>query len=147
MTVSKTGHDPVDEARHQLCHGLATGIHEGNCSFQIRIQQPHGIPVEAWIYTQVDHEFRKRNDLAIAPELAGVLMLQLETLAGRDFTDAWSLRRADHHDRIDFELKFRHDVVSSHVTDNLESYLYGCLFHGHHDTGKDARHRIGFRNS
>jgi hypothetical protein len=147
MTTGKSTPDFVDEARKQLCHGLAQAMRCGAFSFQVRIHRPHGEPAEAWLYAHADHEWRKRNDLPIAPAVAGDLMEQLEMLVKRSFSDVCSLHRTDHSDRADFELKFRQDVVSPHVGDGLESYLMGCLFLGHHDSGKDARHQIRFRDS
>lgn len=139
--------DPVDEARKQLCQRLADGLRGGACSYQVRFQLTKGTPTEVWIYAHSDHDWRKRDDLPIRPAFAGELLDQFEMLSKRDFSDVWSLRRVEHSDRIDFELKFRHDVVTPHLGAGLESYLLGCMFLGHHDSGKDARHGIRFRDS
>ena len=98
MATGKSTPDLVDEARKQLCDGLAQAMRGGAFSFQVRIHRPHGEPIEAWIYAHADHEWRKRNDLPIAPAVAGDLMEQLESLVKRSFSDVCSLHRTDHSD-------------------------------------------------
>ena len=137
--------DQVDDARHALCHSLAEGLRGGATAFQVRFHQVKDLPAEAWVYSHVKNDWHKRDDFSIGVPLVAELFDQCVTLASREYADVWTLRRTDHRDRTDFELKFRHEAIAEHLNDGLEKYLMGCLFLGHHDSGKDSRHRMGFR--
>jgi hypothetical protein len=135
----------LDDARREFCQRFATAIREGGSGIQVRFLKVNQEITEAWIYVYHEHEWRKRNDLAISAHLVGVLWELLESLSTREFADAWTCRRAEHSDRTDFELKFHREALEQHLEGDLESYLNGCLFHGHHDSGKDERRRIRFQ--
>ena len=149
---SSTPHasDNVDEARQALCKSLARGLSEGANSYQIRFHRTKDhpdTPTEVWIYAHTHDDWKKRDDLAIANHLVAALWGEFLTLASREYSDIWTLRRADHSDRTDFELKFRHEAIVDHVNGGLESYLLGCLFLGRHDSGKDDRRRGRLKGS
>lgn len=144
-TRVETPAETADDARRELCQRLATALREGSVGIQVRFPRVDQEIKEAWVYAHHEHEWRKRNDLAVPSHLAGVLEELLENLITREYADTWTCRRSDHSDRIDFELKFNRDSVVEHLEGDLESYLNGCLFHGHHDSGKDARKRMRFK--
>lgn len=135
----------MDEARRELCQRLAEAIREGGSGIQVRLLRVNQATTEAWVYVKREHEWRKRNDLALSANLAEMLRELLEHLCTREYADAWTCHRAEHSDRTDFELKFHRETVEPHMAGDLESYLNGLLFHGHHDSGKDARRRIRFQ--
>ena len=131
-----------DDVQRELCQRLAVAMRTGIFGFQIRcIKQGESGP-EAWIYVHQDHQWEKRDDLALPSSLTSDLLEQMELISTREYSDAWTCRRISHSDRTDFELKFRREHVESHLDNNLESYLYGALFLAQHDSGKDARRRI-----
>lgn len=136
----------MDEARREFCQRLAQAIREGTSGIQVRFLRVNQVTTEAWVYVNREHEWRKRNDLALSANLADMLRDQLEHLFTREYADAWTCRRTEHNDRTDFELKFNRESVEPHLAGDLESYLNGLLFHGHHDSGKDARRRIRFQD-
>lgn len=136
----------MEDARCELCQRLAEAIREGGSGIQVRLLRANQVATEAWVYVNRDHEWRKRNDLALSAHLVEMLQDQLEHLCTREFADAWTCRRTEHSDRIDFELKFHRELVVPHLKGDLESYLNGILFRGHHDSGKDARRRIQFKD-
>lgn len=144
-TPAPRPNDMVDEARNALCRNLAEGLRGGASAFQIRFHRTHDTPTEAWVYSHTKDDWRKRDDLPFGSSLVADLYDQFVILASREYADIWTLRRTDHSDRTDFELKFRHEAIADHVKDGLETYLMGCLFLGRHDSGKDSRHRMGFR--
>jgi hypothetical protein len=137
--------DSVDVARHALCHSLAGGLCSGATAFQVRFHRTKETPTETWVYSRARDDWRKRDDFSLSGPAIAELFEQCVTLANREYADIWTLRRTDHGDRTDFELKFRHEAIAGHLDDGLEKYLMGCLFLGHHDSGKDSRHRMGFR--
>ena len=137
----------LDDARRELCQRLATAIREGSSGIQVHLVQADQDIKEIWVYVHREHEWRKRNDLALPSHLGELLEELLENLTSRDYADTWSCRRTDHSDRTDFELKFNRDSVAAQLEGDLAAYLNGCLFHGHHDSGKDARRRIRFREN
>ena len=134
----------MDDARRELCQRLAVAMREGGFGIQIRLLRVHEATTDAWIYVNRGHEWQKRNDLALPVQLAEMVQELLEHLTTREYADAWTCHRADHSDRTDFELKFHREAVEPHLKGDLEAYLNGLLFHGHHDSGKDARRRIRF---
>ena len=136
----------IDEARHELCLRLAKAIREGEHGLQVRLVKTGNSQVEAWIYTQQHHEWKKRDDLAVVSPMVEPLRVLLEGLFHQKFSDAWTCHRTEHHDRTDYELKFVRESIDPHVKGDLESYLTGCLSHAHHDSGQDSRRRMGFRN-
>jgi hypothetical protein len=136
----------VDGVRHSVCAKLAKGMQLGAFGFQFRFIRRGGIPVEAWVYCHQDHEWRKRDDITFPADVAEELFDEFEMISKRDYADDWSCRRIDHSDRTDFELKFRREAMDSHMQNGLESFLMGCLFYGHHDSGEDSRRRIKFRS-
>ena len=135
----------IDQARRELCQRLTEAIREGASGIQVRCLRVNQTNTEAWVYVNCEHEWRKRNDLALSTNLADILQDQLEHLSTREYADAWTCRRTEHSDRTDFELKFHRESIEPHLAGDLESYLNGLLFLGHHDSGKDARRRIRFQ--
>lgn len=135
----------MDDARRELCQRIAEAIREGHFGIQVRFLRVNPATTEPWVYVIREHEWRKRNDLALPVNLTEVLQELLENLASREYADAWTCHRAEHSDRTDFELKFHREIVEPHLTGDLAAYLNGLLFHGHHDSGKDARRRIRFQ--
>ncbi len=135
----------MDEARRELCQRLAEAIREGGFGIQVRLLRVGQMATEAWVYVRREHEWQKRDDLALSANLAELVQELLEHLATREYADAWSCHRTDHSDRIDFELKFHRESIEPHLTGDLAAYLNGLMFHGHHDSGKDARRRIRFQ--
>lgn len=136
----------MDEARRELCQRLAVAIREGNSGIQIRLLRVNQATTEAWVYVHREHEWRKRDDLALSANLAETVRELMEHLVTREYADAWTCHRTDHSDRTDFELKFHRESLEPHLAGDLEAYLNGLLFHGHHDSGKDARRRIRFKD-
>jgi len=134
----------IEDARHALCHRLAEVIRQGDVGMQVRFVQ-EGETSLIWIYSKKDHEWRKRDDLAIDAHLTEPLFDLCEGLFAQKYADAWTCHRTDHSDRTDFELKFSRESIEPHVKGNLDSYLLGCLSHEHHDSGRDSRRRIHFR--
>lgn len=134
----------VDDARRALCDKLAGAMHAGILRFQIRFIHPQEDVENVWLYVHQKDAWQKRDDLAFPTELAASLFDQMEMVSSREFADAWNCRRIDHPDRTDFELAFRHDAISHALAGDLKSFINGCLFHGHHDTGKNQRRRIRF---
>jgi len=135
----------LDEARRELCKSLVASIQEGDVGLQVRFLRNEEEVSEAWIYTRKEHEWTKRNDLTVSQSLLQPMCTLLEGLSRQEFTDPWMIRRTSHSDRIDFELKFHRDAIEPHLNRDLESFLIGCLSHGQHDSGKDARRRIRFQ--
>lgn len=133
------------DARRELCQRLADAIRDGGSGIQVRFLRVNQANTQAWVYVNHMHEWRKRNDLALSAHLANLLQDLLENLSARECADAWACRRVEHRDRTDFELKFHRESVEPRLDGDLESYLNGCLFHGHHDSGKDARPRSRFQ--
>lgn len=142
--VAAANIDHVDLARRQICNILAKGMIDGTYGFQFRFIRPHEQLIESWVYFYSEHEWRKRGDFSVIGSALEPLFDQFEIIARREFADDWTCRRIEHRDRVDFELKFRREAVESYPQNELESFLAGCLFHGHHDSGKDARRRIRF---
>jgi len=136
----------MDDARRELCQRLAEAIREGGSGIQVRLLRVNQATTEAWVYVNREHEWRKRNDLALPANMAELVQELLEHLATREYADTWACHRAEHSARIDFELKFHRESVEPHLKGDLEAYLNGLLFHGHHDSGKDARRRIRFQD-
>ena len=136
----------MDDARREFCQRLAQAIREGGSGIQVRLLRVNQAMTEAWVYVNHEHEWRKRDDLALSANLAEMLRELLEHLCTREYADAWTCHRAEHSDRTDFELKFHRETVEPHMAGDLEAYLNGLLFHGHHDSGKDARRRIRFKD-
>ena len=136
----------IDEARRELCERLTRAIREGETGLQVRLVQSGNAKNDVWVYTQQQHEWKKRDDLAISALLAEPLENLLEGLFKQKYSDAWTCHRAEHSDRVDYELKFARESITPHVTGDLESYLTGCLSHAHHDSGQDSRRRMGFRS-
>ena len=136
----------IDDARRELCHRLAVAIREGETALQVRIVRTGNQPEVNWIYTQQHHEWKKRDELAIPAAMTDALHELLEGLFKQKYSDAWTVHRSEHSDRIDFELKFTRESIEPHVKGDLESYLNGCLSHAHHDSGQDSRRRMGFRS-
>ena len=138
----------IDALRRDLCQKMADGMRLGVFGFQIRVLHPGDSPTEAWLYVHQEHEWRKRTDVQFSATAAKGLLDELEHVATQEHADDWTCRRIEHSDRTDFELTFRREGVQSHVDDkpgHLESFLVGCLFFGHHDSGKDSRHRIRYQ--
>ena len=135
----------VDEARRELCQRMATAMRAGAVRFQLRFLRQNDVVSEVWLYTYQSHAWQKRDDLAIPARLSPSLWDQMEMVSSREVADFESCRRVDHSDRVDIELSFRREAIESHLTGDLESFLNGCLFHGHHDSGQDSRRRMGFR--
>jgi len=135
----------IDEARRELCQRLATAMRKGVFRFQLRFVHRDDVIQDLWLYTYQSREWEKRDDLALAGDLASALWDEMEIVTSRNVADFGSCRRIDHSDRTDFELTFRREKVENHLAGDLESFLKGCLFYGHHDSGKDSRHRMGFR--
>jgi hypothetical protein len=136
----------VDDARRELCHQLTHVIREGATGMQVRIVTEGETSKFAWIYTQQQHEWKKRDDLVLSSAVIEPIQVLLEGLFKQEYSDAWTCHRHDHRDRTDFELKFCRESIEPHVKADLESYLNGCLSHAHHDSGHDSRRRMGFRN-
>lgn len=141
----KSKSDDTRDVRHEFCRVVAVGIREGAYGCQARFIRKDEEISDVWFYFYRNHQWHKRDEFAVAAAAAAELFSQLEMVASRDVADAWNCRRVDHHDRTDFELKFQPESLQSHLNNDLESYLMGCLFSGHHDTGKDARRRIRFQ--
>ncbi len=136
----------MEEARRQISQRLAAIIREGHLGIQVRFVQ-EGETSLIWVYTESEHEWKKRDDFALSPHLAEPLWDLLEGLSTQDYSDAWTCHRVEHRDRTEFELKFRRASLEPHITGDLESYLLGCLSHRHHDSGADSRRRIRFRKA
>ncbi|HEY0981804.1 MULTISPECIES: hypothetical protein [unclassified Schlesneria] len=137
--------DEVDVARNQICNILAKGMSGGTCGFEFRFVRPHQQFTEAWVYFFSEHQWHKQDEFTEHGNVVATLVDQFEMIASREFADDWTCRRVEHSDRVDFELKFRREAVESYPQNGLESFLAGCLFQGHHDSGKDARRRIRFK--
>lgn len=131
--------------RQDICKDLAAGIHAGAYGLQFRFLHKDDTVSDVWLYRYHGHEWHKQRDYSVdAADMPG-LYDQLELIASREFADVWNCRRIDHSDRTDFELKLNPESMQAHLNANLESYLMGCLFSGHHDSGKDSRRRIRFQ--
>jgi hypothetical protein len=130
--------------RRDLCKQLADGMRSGVFGFQFRFVRSGEVISEAWLYDYQEHHWHKRGSLADSPEVARELFHQIEMISTREFADTWSCRRIDHADHTDFELKFHREAIQAHLEADLESYLMGCLFSGHHDSGPNQRRRIRF---
>lgn len=140
-----TSMNDVDVARHRICNILAQGIIGGTCGFEFRFVRPHKQFIESWVYFFSEHRWHKRDEFTEHGNAVAALVDQFEMIAKREFADDWTCRRVEHSDRVDFELKFRREAVESYPQNGLETFLVGCLFQGHHDSGKDARRRIRFQ--
>lgn len=134
----------TDEVRRAACKAMAQQIRSGAFDFQFRFHRRDGVPVEVWLYQHVDRQWKK-IEFQFPANAVAELYEQMSVLAKRDYADDWSCHSIDHCDRTDIELKFRRERVEPQIERNLESYLLGCLFYGHHDSGLDARHRIRFQ--
>jgi hypothetical protein len=135
----------TDKIRRDLCKKIAEGLHDSTFGFQLRLVGKDQIFSDAWLYRFRDHEWKKDRESVCESSAIAELFRQLEMIASREVADAWNCRRINHSDRVDFELKFHPESVNGHLNGDLESYLMGCLFYGHHDTGKDSRRRIRFQ--
>lgn len=136
----------TNQIRNNFCEQLATKIRSGTDRFLIRFTRRDATPIECWIYARQNHQWQKCDDLSIDSNVVSPLLEDMESVSHRDVSDAWSCRRVDHQEHVDFELQFRPMKLESHQDGDLESFLLGTLFCGHHDTGKDSRRRIQFRN-
>ena len=145
ITLESQSVSADDNARNEFCHRLADAMRTGVFRFQVRFLRHEGVLGEVWLYVHQSHEWVKQHDDDFPPELVPNLWAQMEMIATRKYADSWACLRADHPDRTDFKLMFRRKFVERHLKSNLESFLNGCLFHGHHDSGKDSRRRIRFR--
>ncbi len=134
----------IDDARRVFCDKLAGAIQAGALRFQIRFIRRDEAIENVWIYVFQKDTWHKRDDLAFPMELAASLRDQMDMVSTREYADAWNCRRIDHPDRTDFELTFRQPALEHAITGDLKSFLNGCLFHGHHDSGKNQRRRIRF---
>lgn len=141
-TESKS--DDAREVRQEFCRIVGLGIREDAFGCQARFIHDDDAISDVWFYFYRNHRWEKKDEMTVATAAAPELFRQLELVASREVTDAWHCRRVDHHDRTDFEIKFQPAPLQGHLND-IESYLMGCLFSGHHDTGKDARRRIKFQ--
>lgn len=130
--------------RRDLCRKIADGMRSGAFGFQLRFVRSGDEVLEAWIYDYQDHQWRKRGTFTDSPVIARELFHQIEMISTREFADNWSCRRIDHSDHTDFEIKFHREAIEAHLEADLESYLMGCLFSGHHDSGLNERRRIRF---
>lgn len=135
----------VDTIRRKICAALAEGMKSGVLGFQFRFIERDGLHSEAWVYHHREHVWHKRAICADSAAVAEAMYDEFEAIARRDYKDDWTCRRVDHGEHTDFELIWRREAVESHPQENLESYLEGCLFYGHHDKGLDARRRIRFQ--
>lgn len=135
----------IDQIRHNFSAQLAIKIRAGVDSFLIRFARRDTKPVECWIYTRQNHQWHKCDDLPVEPTSVSLLLDEMESVFQRDISDDSTCRRVDHTEHIDFELHFRRDKLATHLHGDLESFLRGTLFGGHHDTGTDSRRRMQFR--
>jgi hypothetical protein len=148
VMAAKSESDPdmfVDETRQKLCQLLATAMREGASRFHLRFPRRDDEIEGVWFYTHQSNEWNKRDDLAMPQRLVPALWDQMENVSSRNVADYGSCRRVDHADRTDFDLTFHRADYEQHLAGNLESYLNGRLFYGHHDSGKDSRRRMTFK--
>ncbi len=135
-----------DKARYELCARLAEAMNAGAFRFQIRFLRSDDAFGDVWIYVYQSHEWKKLHDYSFPTELIPSLWNQIEMISTRKYSDGWACLRSEHPDRVDFKLMFRRKALEGHLTSHLESFLEGCLFHGHHDSGQDSRRRIRFQS-
>lgn len=132
----------ADTARELVCLVFASLVEAGAGSVRVRIVLEKGLPVKAWFYSYMNHEWHKSARLVTDPGLAAAILEQMEILVSKQQGDAWHCRRHGAADLVDTDVVFHADKVVEHLGAGLGPFLEGMLFRGTHDSGQDRRQAL-----
>ncbi len=142
MTASQTTDVSIDRVRQTLCQHIERWCEQAVSSVRIRVNTALGEPESVWFYGHLQNKWLKAEDGVAGAEFSRLIKLEMERLATNPNSEECQIRDKEFRDRVDFEIKFRHDKILAHQGKNLGSYLYGILFHERHAPPDSKRQGI-----
>lgn len=132
----------TDRARRTLCRFVEQWCEQGVSNVKVRVNTKNEEPKGVWFYGRVGNAWKKLPETVEGSEFALLIVVDLERLAVSPHTEECQVRRKEHLDRIEFEIKFHAEKIVAHQGKQLGSYLFGILFRERHDAPDSKRQGI-----